>query len=105
MNFGAGSSTAGTADKQLLRARPRRKIFYPTQMRIGLWNARVHLLDLSASGALVHCATPIAMGTLIRIECAGMARSARVVWSEGERFGVQFFAPLSDAQVDAALAG
>jgi len=47
--------TVGTAAQ---RVRPRRKIFQATEMRFGGTRVRVHVLDLSAGGALAHHATP-----------------------------------------------
>ncbi len=90
---------------QKLRAAPRRKLFLPTRMRAGGEWLRVHLLDLSSTGAQVHHSKPPQAGRLVQLECGSVTRSARVVRCEGERFGIQFTMPLTDAQVEAVVAG
>lgn len=90
-------------DPRLLRATPRFKLFQPTEMRVGPERVRVHLLDLSATGAMVHHTEPPAIGAVIQLDCAGATRLARVMRWEGKRFGVQFLAPLTEAQVAAAV--
>jgi hypothetical protein len=65
---------------------------------------RVHLLDLSATGALIHHAAPPAVGATVRLECAGRMRMAHVMWVNGSRFGIAFALPLSEHQLDHALA-
>lgn len=92
------------ADTASLRAKPRLKIFHPTEMRLRTDRVRVHLLDLSATGALVHCAAPPPLGTMVEIECGGTQRKARVVRSEGPKFGIQFFVALTDDELRATIA-
>lgn len=104
MEHGAESSTGGLAGARQRRVAPRRKLFLPTEMRVGGKAERVHLLDLSRSGAQVHHAAPPAIGAIIQIDCGGQLRSAHVVRRQGARFGVQFVIPLSEAQVEAAIA-
>ncbi|MCP3735007.1 PilZ domain-containing protein [Sphingomonas sp. RP10(2022)] len=82
----------------------RHKVFVPTTMTVHLARERVHLLDLSAHGALIHAAAPPPKGMSIRIECAGRLRRARVMWAGATRFGVAFTLSLSDDQLAAALA-
>ncbi len=85
------------------RAR-RRKIFYPTTMQCGGAVARVHLLDLSASGALGHSSTPPQSGAVAQVALEDIQRAARVMWVEGERFGLAFTMPFTDGQVADLLA-
>ncbi len=96
-------SSGGRIGARQMRGAPRRKLFLPTMMRLDGEPVRVHLLDLSCSGAQVHRAAPPAVGTTIQIDCGGQLRSARVVRRQGDRFGVQFLIPLSEAQVEAAV--
>jgi hypothetical protein len=87
-----------------LRAKPRFKLFQPVQMIASGGARRVHLLNLSAGGALVHAADPPAPGTAIQL-CPGASfRSARVAWTNGRRFGVTFTTPLPDAHVAQVIA-
>jgi hypothetical protein len=64
-------------------------------MRIGRERARVHILDLSATGALVHHPEPPATGVLAWIDCAGAARPAKVIRRDGDRLGLQLLVPHS----------
>lgn len=98
-------SAEAALDPRLLRATPRFKLFQPSEMRVGTERFRVHLLDLSASGALVNHASPPPIGSVVQLDCAGALRLARVMRHEGTRFGVQFLAPLTDAQVAATVVG
>lgn len=87
-----------------LRGKPRLKLFQPTEMR-GPDGAtrRAHLLDLSATGALVHAADPPAVGGEVALRLSNAPRPGRVMWVDGRRFGVQFRSPLTDAEVEDAL--
>lgn len=86
------------------RATPRLKIFQPAQMVLGDRSVRVHLLDISVGGALVHAAIPPELGSRVTLDCAGIARPATVRWVGGSRFGVAFDRPLNDAEVEAVMA-
>jgi hypothetical protein len=80
----------------------RTKIFQPGEMHTISGSQRVHLLDLSASGALVYTAgrAPDA-GTVVRLIVAGtVIGAARVRWAVGKRFGVSFATPLSTERLD-----
>jgi hypothetical protein len=97
----AGLISGGVLDEQS-RAKPRHKLFLPTAMLVGAERVRVHLLDLSASGAQVHFTNPPRLGTLVQIECAGALRMARVARCDGERFGIQFLTPLKNIEIEQA---
>jgi hypothetical protein len=86
------------------RAHPRFKLFQPTTMVNGSDQLRVHLLDLSANGARVHHAVPPARGAIVKLDCAGRMRSARVAWVAQSRFGVTFTMPLTSGEIDDTLA-
>jgi hypothetical protein len=73
-------------------------------MTVGERSMRVHLLDISAGGALVHVASPPETGSRVALDCAGIARQATVRWVGGSRFGVAFDRPLSEAEVEAVIA-
>jgi hypothetical protein len=101
----ADLSAGKTPNARLMRSKPRLKVFQPTEMHFERERVRVHLLDLSATGALVHHPSPPPNGAMVQIKCAGMMRAARVMHQDGTRFGVQFLAPLTDEQVSAAVTG
>ena len=85
------------------RARPRRKLFQPAELDTADGARRVHLLDLSESGALVSAALPPAADGFVSLICGPLRRSARVAWVKGTRFGIRFVLPLTAAQVDEVL--
>ena len=86
------------------RARPRRKLFQPCELDVAGASRRVHLLDLSETGAQVNGTSPPAAGSLVTLDCSGWRRSARVAWVRGQRFGVTFVAPLTPTQLEELLA-
>lgn len=82
--------------------RPKRvKTFQPATLVADGEAVRVHLLDLSGTGAQAHATALPPEQALVRIECGGIIRKARVRWRQGNRFGLQFDVPLSPAQLDA----
>lgn len=83
---------------------PRRKTFSLASVRIGLTDHRAHILDVSRSGAKVHCTIELPRQSEIWLRCGDLAVPARVVWSEESRHGLHFSHPISDAQV-AAVGG
>lgn len=77
------------------RIAKRLKIFEPAFIQCGRASARVHLLDLSYTGALVHGGpTAPPSGTFLRIHCKDLDIAARVAWVRGPKFGVEFLKPL-----------
>ena len=89
-------------DTHPLRRALRYKLFKPDAVNIAGDVLRVHILDLSSGGALVYAASPPAIGT--RLKLALGARSARVAWAVGKRFGIAFDRPLATDQVKAIIA-
>lgn len=86
-----------------LRAAPRYKVFQPTEMRGADGVKRVHLLNLSVGGALVHADEAPALGTVLSVRCGGALISARVAWAAGRRFGVAFDTTLAHSVVERVL--
>lgn len=83
----------------------RRKMFEPVTLGFGGGEARAHLLDLSCSGALAHCEMPPLAGHYILVKAPGLEASGRVMWVKDKRFGIQFSRPLTQAAMDALIAG
>ncbi|MFC3440396.1 PilZ domain-containing protein [Sphingobium rhizovicinum] len=78
----------------------RRKLFEPVQLRHDGIALRAHMLDLSASGALLHCERRAPRpGSGIIIQTDGMRVAAHVVWVDGKKFDVHFDAPLDAATI------
>lgn len=67
----------------------RYKVFEATLMRCPAGDVRVHLINISETGALVHGAAP-PPGAAISLKISGIDTPARVVWADGDRFGVAF---------------
>ena len=90
------------SDTHPLRRALRYKLFKPDVINIAGEVLRVHILDLSSGGALVYAASPPVIGT--RLKLALGARSARVAWAVGKRFGIAFDRPLGTDRVKAIIA-
>lgn len=91
------------SDVRRLRDTPRLKLFEPTEMEGPGGPARAHILDLSATGALVHAARPPAVGEHVQLRVAGILRYSRVMWVDDQRFGVAFRLPLAGDELDRVL--
>jgi hypothetical protein len=95
-----------TSDREgaKLRAAPRIKIFQPAGMAHGSGApTRVHLLNISISGAQVHAPRAPAAGDEVWLDCGIPLGAARVQWTSGNRFGVKFADPIDAAQLEAIL--
>lgn len=88
----------------VLRAAPRYKLFYPTEITSEGVSARAHLLNLSVGGALLFASNPPTPGAMIKVRCGTWIISARVVWKNQDRFGVAFLPALSERAVDDMVA-
>ncbi|MDB5696304.1 MAG: pilZ domain protein [Sphingomonas bacterium] len=88
---------------QVARARPRRKLFQPAELDVGGGRRRVHVLDLSETGAQVNGVNPPALGSFVSLCVGEVRRAARVAWVRGQRFGVTFVMPLTANEVGAVL--
>jgi hypothetical protein len=60
---------------------------------------RVHLLDLSAHGALGHAAEPPHPGEIVWLVCKGCEILSRTAWARGSRFGLAFDTPVPSAKL------
>ncbi|UYY57498.1 PilZ domain-containing protein [Sphingomonas sp. S2-65] len=85
------------------RQAPRSKLFQPAEMRSRGDESRVHLLNLSTSGALVYGEAVPVLGEEVQLRCSLPLGPGRVAWVEGRRFGVEFTRALSDAVVEQVL--
>lgn len=87
------------------RAAARRKVFLPAELILDGMVSRVHLLNLSCIGALLHAGDPPQTGALVTIRRAEVCWSARVVWRSGTRFGVAHAQAFSQDAVEALIGG
>ncbi|WP_375390770.1 PilZ domain-containing protein [uncultured Sphingomonas sp.] len=79
------------------RGAPRHKVFLPAEMTTAEGVMRVHLLNLSPIGALLHGNAPPRAGAAVRLQCGNERWAARVVWVHDKRFGIAHAAPLASA--------
>ena len=95
---------SSSAPTSVQRGAIRAKIFQPGVMHTISGPQRIHLLDVSASGALVYTAGEApAVGAVVRLSAVAPLGPARVKWVSGKRFGVAFPTPLSADCVDQML--
>lgn len=92
-----------SSDKDERRLSPRSKLFQPAEMRGRKGDVRVHVLNLSTSGALVYGDATPEPGEQVRLTCGMPLGTGRVAWVSGRRFGVQFLRPLPHAAVEQVL--
>ena len=72
------------------------KIFEPAAMTCKPGEKRVHLLDVSTTGARADCENPPVAGELVSIRCGPLTSEARISWVRGSRFGLTFRHPIDD---------
>jgi hypothetical protein len=85
------------------RTEPRLKVFQPATMTVGSGEVRVHLLDVSATGAMVHGYAEVGPDDRLALACSGWSRRAHVTWMTNKRMGVRFLQPLSARELSATL--
>ena len=87
---------AAESEQQKARIAKRYKVFEATRMQAAAGERRVHLINISETGALVHGTPPAPdLATVVRLDVAGDDVPARVMWAAGDRFGVMFLARLT----------
>ena len=96
--------TISVQPAQAARARPRRKLFQPAELDMAGGRGRVHLLDLSETGAKLNAVRAPLQGSFVSLSCGELRRSARVAWVNGRRVGITFLMPLTTREVEAVLA-
>lgn len=88
-----------------LRAAPRQKVFLPAEMTGGGGASRVHLLNLSTAGTLVHGQAAPVMGAIVQLRCETATWFGQVVWTAHKRFGVIHLTPLTGDAVSTLVTG
>lgn len=81
------------------RRTARLKLFEPAEMRHGAQVQRVHLLDLSVAGALLHTTEPPEAGSTVMLVCPRFTRMAKVAWIKERRIGLSFVRTLGKAEL------
>lgn len=85
------------------RATPRVRVALPAFLQADGKRQSVQILDLSAGGAKLTCATAIPAGTAIFLDCGTLGCAGIVRWQTGGVLGLCFDSEL-DAREVAALA-
>lgn len=97
------SSSAAPSPPTEPRGGPRHKVFLPAEMQGLNGLSRVHLLNLSRTGALIHGERAPAPGAIVQLRCAAATWSVRVVWAQPQRFGVVHVTPLAPDTIRALV--
>jgi hypothetical protein len=82
-----------------LRAAPRIRVLINAQLITTTDEQPVKLRDISAGGALVESRHPFAAGKDVILRRGSTEVFARIVWADGNRCGLQFEEPLSEAEL------
>lgn len=88
---------------EIARTAKRLKVFEPGLLHCADATARIHLLDLSCTGARLHGAMPHPPGAIVRIECRNLLITAQIAWVRGSKYGVTFLTPLRSSDVAALI--
>lgn len=96
---GPGSDDEGM--KQ--RGARRLKSFIPVTLDQEAGTVRAHVLDMSETGALVHCEAAIRSGERLQLRVGHHVLRGGVMWVEGKRFGFRFTLPLTVTEVQAIV--
>jgi len=86
-------------DGEHARLVPRFKTFQPASVDWGGARHRAHILDVSARGARIYCSDALPVGSYLALRCGDVTVTARIVWAQERRFGVEFQFPLPDMHV------
>jgi hypothetical protein len=81
------------------RGEPRVKIFQLASLRIDGAALRAHILDISPSGARIHCAVALRHGQRTTLLVEHLHIAATVLWTRDQRAGLRFDTRLTDDQL------
>ncbi|MBA4306776.1 MAG: hypothetical protein C0429_08575 [Sphingopyxis sp.] len=85
------------------RVERRHKTFFVAMVRISSGEMRVHILDMSRAGARLHGAFAVVVGDIVHLALGNDHVAARVRWTKGRMFGVEFCRSLDQALVTRIL--
>ena len=97
------SEASTNSDSGAPRAARRLKVFLPAMLTRGGVDLRVHLLDISSTGALLHATMAIPANEQIVLRWEGLTWSGTVMWSAGNRFGIAFAREIAEEQIAQVL--
>lgn len=83
----------------------RHKIFRVVAVEVDRTCYRAHMLNVSIGGACLHARLSLRPWQTVMVDLDGHLIPSRVSWAAGDRCGVRFLEPLTEAKVDTLLAG
>lgn len=93
-------SVEDTTDAELRERKDRRSlVLLAARLLTGHGLSDVRLRNLSTSGALLEAEEAPAQGSEVVFERGDTIVPARVAWSSGNRFGIQFVTPIEESEV------
>jgi hypothetical protein len=85
------------------RVYPRVAVALPAFLQANGERLSVHLVDLSAGGAKLMCAQPVAVGTAVTLDCGTLGRGAVVRWQNDGVLGLCFDSELDGREIAALM--
>ena len=83
----------------------RHKVFLPAEMIGATGTVRIHLLNLSVTGALAYAERTPRPDAVIQMRCGDATWLARVVWTQDKKFGLVHVVPLAPSAVAKLVSG
>ena len=85
------------------RVHPRVMVALPAFLQGEGARQSVQILDLSSGGAKLTCATPVATGSQVLLDCGALACTGVVRWQNGGQLGLAFEKELDPRDVAALM--
>jgi hypothetical protein len=94
-----GTSLPAEPDARAARGEPRVKTFQLASLRADEAVCRAHVLDISRSGARVHCTADLRRGQQVTLMIEHLRIAATILWVAEQRAGLRFQTSLIDDQL------
>lgn len=85
------------------RTYPRVQVALPAFLQADGVRQSVQILDLSSGGAKLTCATGLAVGTAVFLDCGSLGCAAVIRWRNGALLGLCFESELDVREVSALM--
>ena len=85
------------------RVHPRVMVALPAFLQVNGARQSVQILDLSSGGAKLNCATAIASGSQVLLDCGSLACTGVVRWQNNGQLGLAFEQELDPREVAALM--
>jgi hypothetical protein len=77
------------------RKTKRSRVLLNVRLEGAVGQQEVHIRDLSSEGALIEASSPPSVGEEVKLSYGDACIKAKVAWSDGSTFGVEFAEPLT----------